>query len=340
MGSEHDGAAESPSEQCGDLAQQNAALRSALSQALVREEFFRLIAEHVGDFVAVLDLEGRRVYNSRSYARLFGNPSQLVGTDSFAEIHPDDVEAVQEAFRETVRTGRGHMLTFRFLLPDRSVHYMESSGALVCDTAGKPCHVVVVSRDITERVADEQRIRELAYHDALTQLPNRRLLEDRIDQAMAASERSGHYGALLLLDLDHFKELNDEYGHAMGDELLIQTARRALGSVRKTDTVARLGGDEFVVLLGSLDADEEASGVQAGLLAEKLRARLAKPYRLKVHNGDGEVMPELIEHRCTVSIGCTLFMGHEISIDDLMQRADRAMYAAKQAGANQVCVAD
>ncbi|WP_162883908.1 PAS domain-containing protein [Chromatocurvus halotolerans] len=106
--------------------QENAALRTALSEALAREEFFRVIAEQVGDYVAVLDLEGRRVFNSRSYATLFGNRSNLVGTDSFAEVHPDDLKAVKTAFRETVKTGRGHMLTFRFLLPDGSEHYMES----------------------------------------------------------------------------------------------------------------------------------------------------------------------------------------------------------------------
>jgi diguanylate cyclase (GGDEF)-like protein len=247
---------------------------------------------------------------------------------------------VQEAFRETVRTGQGHRLTFRFILPDRSVHYMESNGSLIRDETGGPCHVVVVSRDITERVVDEQRIRELAYHDPLTQLPNRRLLEDRVDQALAASERSGHYGALLLLDLDHFKALNDEYGHALGDALLVQASRRAVGSVRKTDTVARLGGDEFVVVLGSLDADAQVSRTQAELLAEKLRTRLGKPYRLKARNGDGEERSEHIEHRCTVSIGATLFCGRAASIDDLMERADRAMYDAKQAGSNRVCFAD
>ncbi len=338
MRSEH-GSADEDASGHSDLAQENAALRTALSEALAREEFFRVIAEHVGDYVAVLDLEGRRVYNSASYARLFGSPGNLVGTDSFAEVHPDDLQAVKAAFRETVKTGRGHVLTFRFQLPDQGEHYMESCGALVRDDAGKPRHVVVVSRDITDRVVDEQRILEMAYHDPLTELPNRRLLEDRVDQAMLASERTGKYGALLLLDLDKFKELNDECGHALGDALLIEAAARILSSVRKSDTVARLGGDEFVVLLGSLDTDEQTSRAQAQRLAEKLRVKLAKLYRLQASHRDDEETPAHIEHRCTGSIGCALFVGRESSIDDLLERADKAMYEAKHAGANRISFA-
>ncbi|TCO75550.1 GGDEF domain-containing protein [Chromatocurvus halotolerans] len=222
----------------------------------------------------------------------------------------------------------------------RNTRCDSSCGALVRDDAGKPSHVVVVSRDITDRVADEQRILEMAYHDPLTELPNRRLLEDRIDQAMLASQRSGNYGALLLLDLDQFKELNDECGHALGDALLIEAAARILGSVRKSDTVARLGGDEFVVLLGALDTDKQTSRAKAQQLAEKLRVKLARLYRLRANDSNGDEPAGHIEHRCTGSIGVALFLGREISIDELLERADKAMYNAKHAGANRISFAD
>ena len=146
---------------------------------------------------------------------------------------------------------------------------MESCGALIRSSQGDPLRVVVVSRDITERMKNVEKIYNLAFYDALTQLPNRRLLTDRLEQAMAASKRSGKHGAVMLLDLDNFKTLNDIHGHSMGDALLKDVGRRITTCLRETDTVARLGGDEFVLVLGHLDKDRAESIIQSNVVAER-----------------------------------------------------------------------
>ena len=299
-----------------------------------QEEFYRMIAENIDDFVAVLDLEGRRLYNSPSYSRLFGDPELLKGTDSFEEIHPDDREHVRRVFKETIQTGIGLRIEYRFVLPDGSIRYMESCGGLIRNSRGHASRVVVVSRDITERIKAEDQIRNLAFYDTLTRLPNRRMFDDRLNQAMAASKRSGHYGALMFLDMDNFKPLNDQYGHSAGDLLLKEVARRIIGCVREMDTVSRFGGDEFVVMLTELDTDKESSMAQTGIVAEKIRTILAKPYKLVLqHEGEAETA---IDYQCTASIGVVMFINHEYRPDDLLKRADMLMYQAKESGRNQV----
>lgn len=188
-----------------------------------------------------------------------------------------------------------------------------------------------ITRALRER---EDQIRNFAFHDTLTQLANRRLLTDRLKQAMAVSKRSGRYGAMLFLDLDNFKPLNDAYGHDVGDLLLIEVAHRLVSCVRESDTVARFGGDEFVVMLGELDADKDRSFAQADLVAEKIRAALAEPYVLRSKREGGAEIT--VEHRCTSSIGAMLFINHESAQDEILKQADMAMYQAKDQGRNQV----
>lgn len=194
----------------------------------------------------------------------------------------------------------------------------------VKDERGIVTHYVGTHHDITERKLAEQRINVLAYYDQLTQLPNRTLLLDRLQQAMAQSERNTSHGALLFIDLDNFKTLNDTQGHLLGDELLRQVAQRLRDSIRETDTAARQGGDEFVVILSGL-GDQETAAQAAETVASKLLQVLATPYAL------GK-----IEHRCSASIGLTLFNGHQLGIEELLKQADLAMYRAKAAGRNVV----
>lgn len=297
-------------------------------------DFFRLIVENSEDLFAVLDLDGRRLYNSPSYAQLFGDIDQLKGSDSFAEIHPDDRESVKTAFRETVQTGHSHRLNFRFVLADGSIRVMESCGVLIRSSQGHPLRVVVVSRDVTERMKSEEKIYNLAFYDALTQLPNRRLLTDRLEQAMAASKRSGEHGAVMLLDLDNFKALNDIHGHSTGDALLKEVGRRITTCLRETDTVARFGGDEFVLILGQLDKDRAESNIQSNMVAEKVRELLAKPYALQQQMIGGA--ESVVTYHCSASIGVVLFINHEFSIEDVLKQADIAMYQAKRAGRNSI----
>ena len=195
----------------------------------------------------------------------------------------------------------------------------------VADEQGRTTHYVGAFSDISERKEAEMQIRHLAFYDPLTELPNRRLLFDRLQQALAAGHRSRAYGALLYLDLDHFKMLNDTRGHDAGDELLIEVAARLRASVREEDTVARLGGDEFVVMIEGLGADEAAAASQTGRLAEKIRYALAEPFKLK---GGG--------YSLTPSIGVSLFRGHEADVQVLLKQADMALYEAKEQGRNAV----
>jgi len=302
-----------------------------------QEEFFRLLVENSGDFIAVLDLDGRRLYNSPSYKTFFGDPRILLGTDSFSEIHPDDRDRVRQVFRDTVKSGVGQHIEFRFVLPDGGVRNMESRGSVIRNGEGKVVRVMVVANDITERKKAEEQIHNLAFYDTLTTLPNRRMLSDRLRQSMAASKRNGRYSALMFLDLDNFKPVNDAHGHAVGDLLICEAARRIVDCVREVDTVARFGGDEFVILLNALDADKTESAAQAGAVAEKIRVRLTKPYTLPVRR-EGE--PDItVEHQCSSSIGVILFLGDRYKEEELVRLADIAMYQAKDEGRNRIRLA-
>jgi diguanylate cyclase (GGDEF)-like protein/PAS domain S-box-containing protein len=191
-----------------------------------------------------------------------------------------------------------------------------------------------VVRDESARRKSEEEIRTLAFYDSLTNLPNRRLLSDRLLQAQSISKRNGTYCAVLFMDLDNFKPLNDSYGHTIGDLLLIQVAQRIKACVRESDTVARFGGDEFIVLLSELSENKNNSITQVTAIAEKIRASLAHPYFLKIHS---ETIEErIVEHHCTASIGCTLFLNHDLTQDEIFNQADSAMYMAKENGRDRV----
>ena len=194
-----------------------------------------------------------------------------------------------------------------------------------------------LARDIAGRKQLEKQIHDMAFYDPLTKLPNRRLLHDRLQQAVAASARSRQHGAIMLLDLDRFKILNDTYGHGAGDQLLLKAAHRLKSSVREGDTVARLGGDEFVVILGALDEYANEAAARAQVLADKIRTVLAEPYHLSVQAEENKAH---IIHHSSSSIGVVLFQGHEISVEELMKRADLAMYEAKHGGRDAVCFFD
>jgi diguanylate cyclase (GGDEF)-like protein/PAS domain S-box-containing protein len=193
----------------------------------------------------------------------------------------------------------------------------------VKDEQGKVTHHVSTLTDITQRKAAEDQIKHLAFYDPLTRLPNRRLLTDRMQQAIASCTRSGREGALLFIDLDNFKALNDTLGHHMGDLLLQEVARRLTACVREGDTVARLGGDEFVVMLEDLSNRSHEAATQTETIGEKILYALNLPFDLGGH-----------DYHNTPSIGITLFAGHQNSVDELMKRADLAMYQAKAAGRN------
>ncbi len=193
----------------------------------------------------------------------------------------------------------------------------------VLGPGGRVTHYVGTFSDITQNSEAEAEIHRLAYYDPLTLLPNRRMLQDRLGQSLAAAARNGQNGAILFLDLDNFKTLNDTRGHDIGDMLLAEVAQRLKASVREMDTVARLGGDEFVVILEDLGTDAGEAAIQVRLVGEKLREALAQSYAL-----DGR------EFYCTVSIGISLFGEHGATVEELLKHADLAMYHSKTEGRN------
>lgn len=193
----------------------------------------------------------------------------------------------------------------------------------VIGTDGEITNYVCAFSDITKHKEAEDKIRDLAFYDPLTQLPNRRLLLDRLHQALALSIRTNRQGALLFIDLDNFKSINDTQGHAVGDLLLVETASRLQGCIREVDTTARLGGDEFVVLLEDLDTDEQLAAAQAGTVGEKILAALGKPYPINDN-----------EYHSTASIGITLFRGPVKTTEEMLKRADVALYQSKADGRN------
>lgn len=191
----------------------------------------------------------------------------------------------------------------------------------VRDGRGTVTHYVAALMDITQRKSAEDEIRTLAFYDHLTRLPNRRLLMDRLHQALASSKRSQQHGALVFIDLDDFKGINDRYGHQVGDLLLQQVAGRLSAAVRETDTVARLGGDEFVIMLEHLHHEHEPAMAEARHIAHKALQALSEPYCLE---GNAE--------RCTASMGVAMFGASDAAVDTLMRQADASMYAAKHVG--------
>ena len=239
-------------------------------------------------------------------------------------IHPDDLQPVLESIRVSAETLEPWRIEYRVILPVQGERWR------LCNA--QPERLADGSTlwhgfntDITERKETEAQTFRLAYFDALTGLPNRSLLRDRIDQALALARRSRQYGAVMFVDLDNFKQINDARGHSVGDLLLTEVAQRLHGLLRAEDTVARLGGDEFVLLINELGQDVEASARAAMAVAEKVRATLDRPHLI-----------DNFSYSSTGSIGISLFPKAGQKIDDLLREADTAMYRAKGAGRNRI----
>ena len=206
---------------------------------------------------------------------------------------------------------------------DGSTIEVEGRWTLVRGDDGQPQSILAINTDIRQRKASEREIQRLAFYDALTGLPNRMLLMDRMGHALANAQRRQQGGALLFIDLDNFKQLNDTLGHDQGDLLLQQVAQRLNTCVRSVDTVARLGGDEFVVMLEELSPRPHELALHARGVGEKILAMLAVPYALQGY-----------QYRSTPSIGIAPFTGEQTTVGELLKQADLAMYQAKTAGRN------
>jgi diguanylate cyclase (GGDEF)-like protein/PAS domain S-box-containing protein len=238
-------------------------------------------------------------------------------------VHPDDQARVRAGELRCIETGENHDEEYRVIWPDGSTHWLRETGNVVKDTRGQVIKMMGVVRDITEEKASAKQLQKLAHRDPLTGLPNRLMLEERLSKALERAHANATRVALVFVDLNGFKAINDQHGHAVGDRVLITTATRLKNTLRESDTVARIGGDEFVLILEGLtqgkNLQEEAHGI-----CEKIFAGLAAP----VSVGD-------TWRHIGTSLGIAIFPDHAPSMDTLIHVADLAMYEAKRSGNNQ-----
>ncbi len=313
---------------CRDIRERKAA-HKALQQS---QEHLQRMMDSISEGMYGVDTRGNCTFVNAAFLRILGFDSadEVMGKHVHSLIHHSHADGrpypaseclMYQAFRlnQTVNT-------------DKEVFWRKDGVAVAVEYWAQPITkegevigAVATFLDITERKEKEQYIHQLAFYDVLTKLPNRRLLMERAQQALAVSARNGRYGALMLLDLDNFKNLNDTKGHDIGDLLLCEVAQRLLSAMREGDTVARLGGDEFVVVLEGLSTLAAEAANHAEAVAEKIRASLSEPYQLQENR-----------YQTSPSIGVVMFRGHQDSIETLFKCADISMYQAKQAGRNTI----
>ncbi len=300
------------------------ALRRATGALIEEKERAETTLRSISDAVSTIDETGNvQQINPAGLAMLEASSAEsLIGQPMVERVAPE-YRAEYLKLHQRVLAGEAGEMQYETVGLLGGRRWLETSAVPFHDH-GQVVQLAV-TRDVTERKHAEEEINHLAFFDQLTSLPNRRLLLDRMGQAMSASARTGAFAALLFIDLDRFKAVNDVLGHAMGDSLLIQVAQRLTANLRLGDTVARLGGDEFVVMLANLDPSMRAAAIQTEGVGEKLHNTLDLEYDL-----GGQPC------RCTSSIGVTLFSGPQVSADALLRQADLAMYKAKEEGRDRV----
>ncbi|WP_126424713.1 bifunctional diguanylate cyclase/phosphodiesterase [Brevibacillus marinus] len=290
--------------------------RKLMEEALRKsEEMYRLISENSSDLIAVIDAEGYILYASPSHKLQLGHDTaELENSHLLQWIHEDDREIAAAGIHQTsAARNRSPHLEFRFRTKSGRYVYLEASINPILHQSGAVSHLVLVMRDITERKTTEQTIYHLAYHDPLTDLPNRRLFMDRLRKEVQYARRFQSQLAVLFLDLDRFKSINDTLGHEVGDLVLAETTKRISKCVREKDLVARIGGDEFTVLLTDLK-----SALDAENIARRIVASLQEPL---------ELVGRPLHISC--SLGIALFPADGTDADELLRRADMALYSVK-----------
>ncbi|KAB2970607.1 diguanylate cyclase [Zoogloea sp.] len=293
------------------------------------EERLRLVMEATGEGVWDWNILAGGVGHNASWCQILGLDAMYLEHEfgQFTDlIHPDDLPQVKQRLSACLEGSGEYESEHRLRHADGHYVWVLDRGKVVhSDGTGTPLRMVGSIRNIDDRKRYDAEIHRLAFYDPLTGLPNRRLLMDRLQQAIMMNERHTQIGALMYIDMDRFKALNDTHGHAMGDRLLIQVGERLRSAVRGHDTVARLGGDEFVLMLERLSSSRDEALARATAIARKVLEVLNTPYDL------GEVL-----YMSTPSIGVTLVLDRNETIDEVLQRADMAMYDAKAAGRNTV----
>jgi diguanylate cyclase (GGDEF)-like protein/PAS domain S-box-containing protein len=286
---------------------------------------------HIGSWM--FDIEtGQTTWSDETF-RLYGLSPQTDKIPSeeefFQLLHPNDVSAMQNWFKACSSGKHPAGLEFRTRSVDGASRWLLNTGVLEIDSKGKPLRMIGTVQDISERKKAEETIYELAFYDPLTKLPNRRLMLDRLNQALLSRSLKSRHGAVLLINIDNFKNLNDSKGHQIGDLLLIVVTKHLQASLHEEDTLARIGSDDFVILIEGLDAETDVAAMQAEAVAKRILTVLNQPQDLQGY-----------EYRCSASIGITLFHAHEDSVESLLKQADIAMHQAKKNSKNTICFFD
>jgi diguanylate cyclase (GGDEF)-like protein/PAS domain S-box-containing protein len=282
------------------------------------EALYQLLAENTNDLICLHNPDGCYLYVSPSCRALLGYDStELIGQNPYQFFHPEDCDRIQQESHAAALSGNSRPVTYR--MRHQAGHYIwfETLTKAILDTQGQVVNLQTTSREVTERIKVQEQLRYEAVHDALTQLPNRNLLMERLALAIGRSQRSADYQfAVLFIDLDRFKVINDSLGHLAGDQLLISVAQRLQANLRTTDLAARLGGDEFVILLEEIRGLQEAIGT-----TERLFEALRMPLEVEGH-----------QVHTNASIGIVLGSGQYHKASHLLRDADTAMYQAKAQG--------
>jgi diguanylate cyclase (GGDEF)-like protein/PAS domain S-box-containing protein len=282
--------------------------------------FRQMFEYHVSPMLLVEPDSGEIVNANRAAEEFYGYSIEQMKAMNIGKIEAQFIDDAAQ-----LRQAQSGNVTGFHRLASGDVRNVEVHSSLV-DVEGRSLQFSII-HDITERRQLEAKMHDLAFYDPLTKLPNRRLLIDRLGKALSSCSRHRRHGALMFLDLDHFKMLNDLHGHDIGDQLLVEVASRILNCIREQDSAARFGGDEFVVMLEDMAEDTNEAVMQADGVAEKIRYALSQPYLLK-RGGD------VIAHHCSSSIGVTVFCDHGGNLEQLLKWTDMAMYHAKDAGRN------
>lgn len=290
-----------------------------LSELRHNEKRFRFIAEHAHDLITVLDEKGEIIYASPSHEKILGyEDSDYVGKLFFHHIHPAEVNLMEDVFSQSLINKQPCELRYRQKHKTKEWIWTELHGTPVFDEYGRFAHMVIISRDISLHKEYESKLEFFATHDPLTTLPNRRLFKEKLAKALFHLQEKQAGLAVIMMDIDYFKNINDQFGHDIGDEVIVEFGKRIKNHVREQDIVARLGGDEFIAFFPNVQSTEQVISI-----AEEIQQAVQEPWHVGGHT-----------LKVTASVGIAMAPLQGATVPSLIKNADEVLYEAKRAGKN------